>query len=314
MAVAGDRRALVGPGGYSVIVVPDAFAAGIVSMAGDAGRAWLGGLPALIDALCQQWQLEVDGAPMHGYLGLVVPVLRGDERCVLKVSWLDESTAAEIAALTIWNGHGAVRLLAADPAIGALLLERLDSQRSLHEVEIGQAIGIAGQLLRLLAVPVPNDLPHLTNVAAGLAETLPDRWERLNRPLSRAFVDAARDAAIQIGPSAGSLLVNYDLHYGNVLAGEREPWLAIDPKVVVGDPEYGLAQLLWTRLEEIEQAAGLSYHFSALVDQAGLDLPRARSWTLVRCVDYWLWALSVGLTEDPVRCEAITTWLRHPNH
>jgi streptomycin 6-kinase len=309
VASAGNRRALVGSGGCSVIEVPADFAAGIVTLGGDAGRRWLDRLPSLVDDLCQRWHLVVDGAPMHGYLGLVVPVMRGDKQCVLKVSRLDESTAAEIAALTLWNGQGAVRLLAADPAIGALLLERLDSQRSLREVEIGRAVTIAGGLLHRLAVPALNNLPQLTTAAAGLAETLPKRWERLNRPMPRAFLDAARDAAIQIGPSAGSLLVNYDLHYGNVLAGEREPWLAIDPKVVVGDPEYGLAQLLWTRLEEIEQAGGLSYHFSALVDQAGLDLSRARSWTLVRCVDYWLWALSVGLTEDPVRCQAITTWL-----
>src|SRR5205085_1006033 len=108
---------------------------------------------------------------------------------------------------------------------------------------------------------------------------------------------------------AGSLMANYDLHYDNVLAGEREPWLAIDPKVVVGDPEYGIAQLLWTRLEDMEREGGLGYHFDLLVDRAGLDLRRTRSWTLVRIVDYWLWALSIGLTEDPVRCEAIATWL-----
>jgi hypothetical protein len=46
-----------------------------------------------------------------------------------------------------------------------------------------------------------------------------------------------------------------------------------------------------------------------LIEAAELDLERARLWTLVRCVDYWLWGRSIGLTEDPARCQAITDWL-----
>jgi len=250
---------------------------------------------------------------MHGYLGLVVPVTRGDESCALKVSWNDESTAHEIAALAVWNGHGAVRLLEADPELRAMLLERLDSGRSLSGVRIGYAVLVAGDLLRRLAVPDPSGLPLLKTVAERLVESMPERWDRLNRPLPRRLVDAACDAAVHLGPATQSLLANYDLHYGNVLAGEREPWLAIDPKVVVGDPEFGIAQLLWTRLEDMQRAGGLERHFAALVDRAGFDPHRARAWTLVRCVDYWLWALSVGLTEDPVRCAVIVRTLIRSN-
>jgi streptomycin 6-kinase len=290
-------------------VIPADFAAGVINQAGENGRAWIEALPGIVQSLCARWGLIVDGAPLHGYLGLVVPVIRRDERCVLKVSWTDESTAHEIAALAAWNGRGAVRLLEADPAIRSMLLERLDSRRSLADVEIGEAVAIAGDLLRRLAVPTPGGLPLLADVAERLTQTMPVRWERLNHPMPRAFVDAAVDAADNLGPTAGSLLANFDLHYGNVLAGEREPWLAIDPKVVAGDPEFGLAQLLWTRLEDMEAAGGLARHFDALVDRAQLDPHRARAWSLVRCVDYWLWALGVGLTEDPARCAAIVTWL-----
>lgn len=292
-----------------MIVVPEDFVTGVVNQAGDAGRTWISQLPIVVESLCKQWNLTVDGAPMHGYLGLVVPVKRGNESCALKVSWFDETTAHEVSALSIWNGQGAVRLLEAEPEIGAMLLERLDSRRSLGEVEIGEAVAVAGYLLRRLSVPAPNDLPQLKVLAERLSQTLPERWDRLNRPMPRPLIDAARGLATQLGASASSMLVNYDLHYGNVLAGEREPWLAIDPKVVVGDPEFGVAQLLWTRLEDMDREGGLSRHFHALVDHAGLDRNRARSWTLVRCVDYWLWALSVGLTEDPARCEVITGWL-----
>jgi len=292
-----------------MIVVPVDFASALVNENGAAGQAWIEALPMTVESLCQRWNLAVEGVPMHGYLGIVVPVRRTAERYALKVSWINESTADEIEALRIWDGNGAVRLLEADPSIAALLLERLDSRRSLEDIPIEEAITIAASLVRRLSVPARGNVPHLSVVAERLAESLLDRWEQLNRPIAQRLVDAARDVAIQLGPEAGSFLVNYDLHYGNVLAGVREPWLAIDPKVVVGDPEYGPAQLLWTRLPDIEREGGLSRHFHALVDQAGLDLPRAQAWTLVRTIDYWLWGLGIGLTSDPVRCAFIASWL-----
>lgn len=292
-----------------MIAVPAAFAAATIAREGEAGRRWLDQLPEQIAGLCHRWALSLDGAPMHGYLGLVVPVRRAGERCVLKLSWPDESTTYEALALATWNGNGAVRLLMAEPASGALLLERLDSRRSLDDVDLKEAVTVAGRLLRRLAVPAPAGPPHLKEVGEQLSESLPGRWERYGRPMPRSRVEAACELAVQLGACAGMLLVNYDLHYADVLAGEREPWLAVDPKVVAGDPEYGVAQLLWRRLEEMQAQAGLDEYFRILTQAGALDPELARAWTLVRCVDYWLWAVSVRFTEDPVRCQLLIDWL-----
>ncbi len=224
---------------------------------------------------------------------------------MLKIPWLEAATKDEAAALAAWNGRGAVQLLDAAPEAGAMLLERLDGQRTLSRVDLTQALAIAGRLLRRLAIPAPPGFRQLSAVAEDLQRTLPVRWARYQRSMPQRHLEYACDLARQLGPSAGGLLVNYDLHYDNVLAGEREPWLAVDPKVVAGDLEYGLAQLLWCRLEEIEAQSGLEHHFAALVEAAAVNPELARGWTIVRCVDYWLWGLSVGLTEDPVRCARI---------
>lgn len=289
-----------------MLCIPEYFAAHTIAHAGDAGRLWIERLPSIVESLCQKWRLAVDGPPMHGGMGLALPVRRGDELCVLKVGWIDESSAQEALALSAWNGEGAVRLIEAQPELGALLLERLDSCRSLNEIGLEEAVAVAGQLLRRLAIAAPAGVPLLKETAVHLSETLPERWERSGRPMSRRLLDHACDLAAHLGPSAGSLLVNYDLHYADVLASEREPWLVIDPKVVVGDLEYGIAQLLWHRLEDMESQGGLARHVVALTEAAGLDPELTRSWTVVRCVDYWLWGVSIGLTEDPARCEAIT--------
>jgi streptomycin 6-kinase len=290
-----------------MITIPEAFARDTVTREREAGRKWLADLPGLVDSLCRQWQLVIDGAPMHGYLGLVIPVRRGSEACVLKVSWIDETTQTEAAALAAWQGQGAVQMLAAAPDQGALLLERL-AQRRLVDLPIAAALSVAGRLLRQLAIPTAHPFPQQSTLVWEIQANLPARWERYGRPLPRSVVDQAVTLAQQHSAAHNHLLVNYDLHYENILAGGREPWLAIDPKVVVGDPEFGIAQLLVNRQEEIEAQGGLDHHFQILTEAAELDPDLARIWTLVRCVDYWLWGLSVGLTEDPVRCARMVDW------
>jgi streptomycin 6-kinase len=162
-----------------MITIPHDFAMAAITRAGDAGRTWLAELPLLIAAFCQEWQLVVDGAPLHGHLGLVVPVRRGAELCMLKVFWPDGSTDHEARALTAWNGQGAVHLLAAHAARGVLLLERLDSRQSLHQLAITDAVPLAAHLLRRLAVPAPTGLPILTAWVQHLVTTLRPRWEQL---------------------------------------------------------------------------------------------------------------------------------------
>jgi streptomycin 6-kinase len=322
-----DCRLLAYPGGLLVwpdgparrvrvtlISVPESFAADALTREGEAARPWLARLPELVGELCVRWGLRVAGDPMHGYMALVVPVLRGDARYALKVSWIDEETVNEAAALALWNGGGAVRLLDADDAAGALLLEWLDPRRCLAEADLSVAVPVAGRLLRRLAVPVPakwpaRPVPGLRQWALDLAAELPGRWRATGRPFPGRRLDAAAEMATALAARAGEVLANRDMHYQNVLAGEREPWLVIDPKVIRGDAEFGLAPLLWRRLEEAGGPEGLRRRFDALVSEAGFDAELARRWTLLRAVDYQLWGLKLGLTEDPAHCATVIDWL-----
>lgn len=292
-----------------MITIPKLFIDTAVDRNGEDGRKWISALPDLIQFLCREWELEVDGRPMHGYLGLVIPVRRQDELYALKISWLNEDTIHEAAALALWNGNGAVQLIESRPESGAMLLERLDFNRTLEDTDIIDAVAISGRLLRRLAVQTTGPFHRLEGIAEQAAGNMQKRWQQLARPFSKQILEKAVYLVGHLGSTVGDLLVNYDIHYENVLAGKREPWLAVDPKTVIGDPEYGIAQLLWTRLEDILANGGLDYHFDLLVESAELDAQLAREWSLVRCVDYWLWGLGVGLTEDPPRCEYVVNWL-----
>jgi streptomycin 6-kinase len=88
--------------------------------------------------------------------------------------------------------------------------------------------------------------------------------------------------------------VHTDLHYANVLAGQRQPWLAIDPKPLAAEPAYAVAPALWNRWEEAVASSdvrgALRRRLSVVCDHGGIEEDRARAWTIVREVQNALWA------------------------
>ncbi len=271
-------------------------------ISGAAGRAWLDALPARVAALCDAWDLvPEDAPPLAGAVNLVVLVRRGADRLALRVCWPEHDLTAEVAALRTWDGRGAVRLVDVHPDGDAVLLERLDPRRALRSLPLGAAATVAGRLLAELAVAAPPGLPTLAAAAESFAARAAGRNHVLGGPVPERSLDRARALAGTLPTDLG-LLVHGDLHWGNVLADAAGGWRAIDPRPLVGDPAVGVAELLWTRADEAPDATGLRRLLHVIADAAGLDPARAAGWTQVRAVDYWLWGLENGLTEDPVRC------------
>ena len=298
--------AIKGPNGN--IPLPQKYVLGVTSERGDAGSSWLRALPALVQTYCDKWNLTLDGSLMHGYIGLVVPVHHAEEAYVLKVSWIDDETKDEAMALRSWGGNGAVKLIRSDDKAGVMLLESL-SETALSSVPVDEAVTIAASLLRRLAIPAPSGMLRLPEYIASLGRLMDERWERLGQPFAKKYLTTVHDEISRLASSSVSLIANQDLHYDNILVGSREPWLVIDPKVVAGDPEFGVAPLLWRRPDHADNPAGLSKRFAQIVHVARLDEDRAYGWTLIRTVEYWLLALNLGLTHDLARCELITTWI-----
>ncbi len=242
----------------------------------------------------------------HGSNAIAVPVRRGDEPLVLRMTapqpW--PGFDREVAALAFWAGRGTVRLLDADAVDAAMLLERLAMDGTLADVPIDEAVPVIGRLMRRLAVAPPpgTDAPSTGVVVAQRAFELDGAWDRLGRPFEGAVLDRTLSIAALLAQPVSDLAVNGDLHAEQVLRGTREPWLAVDPVLLRGDIEYDLARVLWTRVHEMPEDADVRRHFDTLVAVAGLDRDRARDWVLFRTVDYWLWGLDHGLTTDPERC------------
>ena len=270
------------------------------------GREWLDSLPDRVEARCRDWGLSVDGAVMHGSNALVVPVRRGEEPLILRLAPPGDDVAAEAAALRVWDGRGMVRLYAADVGKRAMLLERLDGGRTLAGEPLEDAIMVFAELVTSLAVPVPTTVRGTDQIATEHAESFERDWAALGSPISRRQLDAALRCAEERARSHPvPFAVDGDLHFDQVLGGTRAPWVVVDPVLLRGDPEYDLGRILWSRLDEIADDAGVLRLFDMFTCEANIPQERARQWVILRSTSYLLWGLSHGLTEDPPRCQRL---------
>jgi streptomycin 6-kinase len=266
---------------------------------GQSGADWATQAQRLLAEAFERWGLVADGPLRTGWTAVVAPVRRDGEPLVVKVVWRTVDTDGEPLALRTWAGNGAVRLVAALPSDGLLLLERLDPEVDLLGVDADTACTVIGDLLRRLHVPAPPALPTLSDWSAGWLREAAARDALPRRLVSRA-VGLHRDLVAD--PGCDATLVHGDLHYENVLAGAREAWLAIDPQPRAGHPGWDLHAVLRNRREELGTGAALRWsarhRTELLCDAAGMDEQLARRWTIVRCAIECVWALDDGNTDE----------------
>ena len=272
-------------------------------LGGPARAEWLAALPDRVEALTARWGLEL-GEPFEpgGNCSWVAPGTDRDGRdVVLKVAWRHTEARHEAEGLAMLAGQGAVEVYAFEhvaPAPGrggsdggagdttAMLLERCRPGTELRgRPEPEQHLVVTDLLRSVWAVDLPPDHPFRP------LSVMADDWvasaeARLAAEPGRLDAGLARDglalfrALSRSGPSEVLLLT--DLHAGNVLSGERRPWLLIDPKPYVGDPHYDVTQHLLNCNGSLRaDPIGL---VTQVADLAGLDAGRVRQWLLARCV------------------------------
>ena len=282
-----------------MIHVPDSFANSIREVHGVAGEAWLQRLPGLIADRERRWSVTVGPPFLPLNYNYVAPAIQADgTEAVLKVGVPTAALTAEIEALRLFDGRGSVRLLDADPDWGVLLLEQLVPGMPLADLpDDDQATTIAAQVMRQLWRPLPtaHRFPSVADWAKGLG-TLRGRYGGATGPLPAALVDQAEALFAElIGSMREPVLLHGDLHHDNILAAERQPWLAIDPKGLVGEPEYEVGALLRNpmpgllAMPHVDRV--LARRLDILSETLGFDRERLRAWGLAQAVLAAWWSI-----------------------
>ena len=257
--------------------------------------SWRRGLPALVESVLANWQLVPDGFRGVGECALVLGVRTAEGlAAAAKFGWPHPESAHEHVALRLWDGAGAVRLIRADPARGVLLMERA-GPADLTTVSIETACDVVAGLYPCLHRPATGQFARLSTLCAKWSAelaALPADSPAPHRLIAQASSLAADLAS---DPRTDGVLLHGDLHYFNVLSSQREPWLAIDPKPISGDPCYEVAPLLWNRWDEAVATGDVRNAVRArmfrVIDATGLDPDRVRDTVIVREIVNVLWAL-----------------------
>jgi streptomycin 6-kinase len=252
-------------------------------------QAWLATVPAIVDELGGLWTLEIGEAYQPGgQTAWVAPARdRSGSLLVLKIGWAHTEAVHEAEALRAWDGRSAVRLHAAKHLDGtiALLVERCEPGTALSRLpELEQDAVIATLLPRLWIEPPQG---HSFRPLREMCEQWASEFERktahasvrLDPGLARQGIALFRQLATD---DTRQILLATDLHAGNILAAQREPWLAIDPKPYVGDPTYDALQHMLNCDRRLHaDPTGFTAHMAGLLD---LDRERLRQWLFARCV------------------------------
>jgi streptomycin 6-kinase len=259
----------------------------LVRRFGPSVLAWCAEVPALAGELAARWALRV-GEPLGGGASSVALrcELPDGRPAVLKLSPDHEFVAEQARSLEWFAPSGRVpAVLAADPALGAMLIERIEPGQPVESAAVPPSAAEFGALLMDLhgaadvaELPVPRDLRQ------GTDEFCTRFARRLDEPAVRDHVRLADlDRAISrrdelLASSTSVVLLHGDLHLRNVLdGGPCRGLVAIDPKVGVGDPCFDAVDFLLAGAG----VDGVDRRCAALAAVTGLHTDRLFAWCRV---------------------------------
>jgi streptomycin 6-kinase len=280
-------------------LVSPAFKERIRAVHDQTGQNWLEALPGLLDQFILRFDLrDIQPVPDLSYHYLVFGSTTGNQPVVLKFGVPHRELETGIRALRAFNGHGSVQLLAADPDAGVLLLERILPGTELRTVaEDQEATRIAAGVMKRLWLPAPagDDFPTARDWCQGFQHYLKAYPTAGPLPIDQVR-NASRLAEELLASSQDQLLLHGDLHHQNILWGEHQGWIAIDPQGVIGEACFEVGALILNPVPDLIRWPGLkdiqSRRLWILEEALAVNRERLAAWSYVRAVLSAIWSVT----------------------
>lgn len=267
------------------MIIPIQLQKNIISIYGEEGQKWLDTLPILLDDCKTKLQLSLDKCYPDLSFNYVAPALLHDgNEVVLKCGVPGKTQHQEASALRHFNGQGCIKLLYLDESIGVMLLEKADPGRLLEDyTDENQACIFAVELMHQLHKPLENEngFSTLQNWFAGFDE-LRHRFNGNTGPFPKLLLDKAQKISHNLLTSMNrKVLLHGDLHYANILSSKEHGWIAIDPKGVIGEPEF---EIPLPRLGKKINKKIIQHNVDRFIEISGFDRQRILGWLFTKAV------------------------------
>jgi streptomycin 6-kinase len=265
----------------------------IENIFGKTGKHWIASLPDLVDELAAYWQLN-NIVPVNNmtfnYVAKAVTLT--NQSVVLKVGCDEKSISDEMQALRYFDGGGSIQLISSHPACHALLLQQ----------------AIPGTALKSL---YPSQIDYVMDSYIDTMKKLHNKRlpDKSNYRHVRDWLSAIDNLSDQVCPAyliekvivlknelltsmTTEIFLHGDLHHDNILK-DGDHWLAIDPKGVVGEPEFEIAAFDFMYVNELANKNDVKNIFeervNMLAQKANLDSQRIKGWVFVRLILMAAW-------------------------
>lgn len=291
-----------------MLYLPESFRQTITSYFHAEGAAWLDRLGELIQLYEDRWSIRV-GQPFQLSFSYCAPAILPDGReAVIKLEMPNAESRHRAQALRHFNGHGMVRLIAADIEQGASLMERLIPGKMLAEeiADDEQATRIAAGVMQAMWIPAPSDYPFPTMADWLLNfKKIRSRLANATYPLPLRTIERTEALFTDLLASAGEqVLLHGDLHHFNILSVAEEGglgWRAIDPFGVIGEREAEIGAFIRNPHLELPVVPALRAMLLRRIDifqeVLGFDRQRLIAWAAVyAAVSAW-WSISDGVDD-----------------
>ncbi|MDF1795096.1 MAG: aminoglycoside phosphotransferase family protein [Coxiellaceae bacterium] len=269
----------------------------ISDLYGEQGEQWLTQLPEQLQQLQQQLHIELQAPFADLSFNYVAPGIDGNGNAIaLKIGVPNPEISHEIQALQHYNGQGAVQLIDSDTEQGWLLLEQCNPGDTLKTLYIegndDQACEVMAHVMQRLWQPADDNhsFPHIKE------------WLDQLKPhpsIDKRLIDKAIGISNELlQDQHDEVVLHGDLHHDNILRCERQQWLAIDPKGVIGEPAYEVGAFLRNPLPQIfEQNKPhqlIQRRIDVISELTGLDPQRIQYWHFVQILLSTCWGLDGG--------------------
>lgn len=273
-----------------------ALESNIIKIYKDTGKLWLESLPQIINTISEKWHLKdikLMSNLSYNYVACANNT-KTNQNVVLKIGYSRQEIENEKNALVMYNGRSIVKLLNYDLYSNALLLEYVESSKTLKNLfqdDDEASVKIISNIMQNLYKAKIDKTVQIPTVSDWLKELYNYKTYSISE---NYFLKAQELATHLILTQDTQVLLHGDLHHDNILLNEYNDWLAIDPKGLLGEPAYELGAFIRNPIPALLNQTNakkiIVKRIKLFSEILNLDKQRIKDWSYVQAVLCVCWA------------------------